>query len=128
MEEKNLNETNKEAVAAESRKDSWFETLGISLEDVVKALEQSERDEKYLMELANKTASNKSRHFIVVRSIVLDAHLLLDYTVSSVIGFMLVFRGEHHGKKYNKQEVKEIIDFIHDKVNYATRVRIIERL
>ncbi|MFA4981348.1 MAG: hypothetical protein WC592_02625 [Candidatus Omnitrophota bacterium] len=128
MEEKNLNETIKEAVTAESRKDSWLETLGISWEDVIKALEQSEKDEKYLTELAKKTASNKSRHFIVVRSIVLDIHLLLDYTVSSVIGFMLVFRGGHHGKEYNGQEVQEIIDFIHDKVDYAKRVHIIERL
>lgn len=104
MEDKNLNDTIKKAVTAESKKTNWLETLGISAEDIVKMREGAEKDEKYLTDIANKTTSNKSKHFIVVRSIVLDAHLRLDSCISAIIGFMLVFRAEYHGKedaKYN---------------------------
>ena len=124
----NLNDNIKKAVTAESKKTNWLETLGISAEDIVKWLEEAEKDEKYLTDLANKTASNKSKHFIVVRSIVLDAHLRLDYSISAIIGFMLVFRGEHHGKEYNGAEAKKIIDYIHEKIDYSKRVHLLSEL
>ena len=115
-------------VDAEIRKDSWWETLGISVEDITKLLQESERDEKYLKDLANKTASNKSRHFIIVRSIVLDAQITLDYHLSHLIGLMLIFRGQHYGKAYDRKEIAEFIDYIHETIDYAKKVSIIEKL
>lgn len=86
------------------------------------------QDEQYLTELANTTTRSQPKHFLNVRSIVLDTHIHLDYAISSIIGFMLMYMGEYKGNKYSGRDTQGMIDYIHEKVYYSTRLKMVENL